>query len=547
MACVFVAAVLAALLAGWSAAGGREAPGAAALAGLVAAALAAASPMARLFASLVMLELPGVLFLFLAVAAYTAALRRPENGRFHLAFLAATALFFVKYNYGLLWLAPLVLHEAWIGSGSLAALARRIRAATAGADLLRPWPLFLIAYGVFLLAYAWRGGFTLRLFGGELRGTSLGNPVYALYLLAATRAGVRAWRDRGALGRRWAALAPRRRALLSCTAAPIALWMLLPQHAKELVDFVTNRSSAMPAFGAESLGFYPRSFLDDFSAAPVVGWLALGLALAPLARLGRLAPPRRVVVLALALSLLLTAAHPYKQPRFLFIGAALLWLSAALTAADSWRTLARRLPAAANAVAAGAGALALVAAATLPAGDRLATDFRRHSVDGSVLPMLDALADGCAEAPACAVAGVWNDLSPALLEWHLRLRHGRPEGDRRPRDVRRLAGGPRPAVALERAAALPPGARVQVVDLEPGGRAWSHAFRRETDWLAPLRAAIADHPAFELEAEATFPESGYRLWTYRRPRSAAVSSARALLAMSGRQAIRSSLTSLAEQ
>ena len=39
------------------------------------------------------------------------------DGPVDLTALLALAAFFTKYNYGLLWLAPLLLNEAWLAAG----------------------------------------------------------------------------------------------------------------------------------------------------------------------------------------------------------------------------------------------------------------------------------------------------------------------------------------------------------------------------------------------------------------------------------------------
>ena len=92
--------------------GGSPAPGL-----LVAAALAA-TPFWGAFASLVMLEVPGLLLLVLALG-FTLRAIRGEPGAWPAAYLCSTLLFFCKYNYGLLFIVPLLLfqsapHAGWV-------------------------------------------------------------------------------------------------------------------------------------------------------------------------------------------------------------------------------------------------------------------------------------------------------------------------------------------------------------------------------------------------------------------------------------------------
>ncbi len=85
--------------------GGREI--AAELAGGVTAALMLVSPAVHLFGTISMLEVPGALLTLVALWAYSRSLETGRAGNWRGACAAATGLFFLKYNYGLLWLVPL--------------------------------------------------------------------------------------------------------------------------------------------------------------------------------------------------------------------------------------------------------------------------------------------------------------------------------------------------------------------------------------------------------------------------------------------------------
>ena len=106
MVVLFVLTVLAGFWAGRQVAGvGGD------LAGALVAASVAVSPAFQLYGTLVMLEVPGALLLFLAVGSYARSLRSGVPRDFTLACLAAALLFFLKFNYGLAWLVPFVLAE----------------------------------------------------------------------------------------------------------------------------------------------------------------------------------------------------------------------------------------------------------------------------------------------------------------------------------------------------------------------------------------------------------------------------------------------------
>lgn len=111
--------------------------------GAIAAACFAASPYVQYHGTNTMLELPGALALMLATAAYVRFTRTGAMRDARLTAIATTALCFIKWNYGVLWLVPLALNE--IGR-SLVAPAR-LRAAGLG-----PLPRALLVWTVLPLA-----------------------------------------------------------------------------------------------------------------------------------------------------------------------------------------------------------------------------------------------------------------------------------------------------------------------------------------------------------------------------------------------------------
>jgi hypothetical protein len=267
--------------------------------------------------------------------------------------------------------------------------------------------------------------------------------------------------------------------------------------------------------------------VELYSAAPWVGWAVLGVALVPLLRLGRLAPARRAVGLALVAGVVAVMLHPYKLPRFLFTVAPLVWLAAASALAEAVDQVARRLPrrwswGPAAVVVAGALGLAL---ATGVDGARLDAGFAERTVGPAVRPLLDAVADSAAaEARGSVVAGTWNQLSPGLVEWHLRQRHPGVEAawvPRRAEDLVRTRGtAPEAAGAALLDRVTEDAGLLFVVDaLAPPDAAttpeWRAAFAEETAWLDALRAAVGADPRLVLETDVAYPAAGYRLRVFR--------------------------------
>ena len=338
-----------------------------------------------------------------------------------------------------------------------------------------------------------------------------------------------AWpRRRRALLDRLRRLEPRARTAALWIALPIAVWFLVPPHVKDFFKFVENRSSGFPFWSLETLALYPRAFVAEFAPHPAIGVAALLLAAAPFLYLRRLPPAHRALALALVVGAAALVLHPYKQPRFLFPLAPLVWLAAAATLADALGALgararqagrAVRIPSAITAAVAVGGLAAWLGWTAVAGGvdrERLAARHADQTVPAVVAPLLDALADTAAASAGNVFVGAWNDLSPALVEWHCRLRHPGIPAARIPREADRLVPTASPHHLLDRAASPGNGIeRLLVVGALGDGPRGAATFRTETAWLDPVREALTTDRRFTLEANRPFPAASYRLRVYR--------------------------------
>ena len=501
--------------------------------GLLAAALLCASPHLHLFASLIMLEVPGLLLLTVCLATYGGALQRPSAARWRLAALAATLLFFTKYNYGLMWIVPVMLHEAWRSAGSWRTLLRQTGRALARLELRQPWNLFVLLYLGLTAVVVATGGIDTEVAGLPLRMSSLGGPIYALYVLTLLRLALhRPSRER--LRAAYARLTRRRRIFAAWTGLPIALWMLVPDHTRNFFSFLGNRSSGIPLTSLESLAFYPRVFTSEYVTAPWIGGLMLVLAL-PCLALAFVAPARarsapgegaRILALALLCGIVALLVHPYKLPRFLATTAPLLGLAAGLVGARILAVLAHLLvgrtrpsPGSRLVALLLAGLVAILLAAEPVDPERLRQNRMLHTVPRGAVTILEHLADAVREEPQSAVLGTWNLLSPALLEWHFHLHHPELPGSELSRASRELTNV---ALSGDSSATLCDAVTFRrVIALEPlPPEAWKNprreppliwGFAEEIAPLAPVYAALETAPCFRLVEEMEFNAGGYRL------------------------------------
>ncbi|MFL6548740.1 MAG: hypothetical protein ACJ8OJ_08595, partial [Povalibacter sp.] len=323
IACIFALAIVAAF---W--AGRMLCPDDGGLAGTIAAAAVASSPVMQLFGGLVMLEMPGALALLIAAATYLRWLRSGKAAHATTAWSASAALLFTKFNYGLSWLVPQMAFELWRRTGSVSKLVmslyQRSRRALANDVLLRSAAIVL----VLLLVASRFAGRVVEATGETRVRLSIANPLYALYVIALVlfllkpKENVR--RLRGWLD----SLDEPRRRFLIIVAGPFLLWMLYPVHFRGFIHFLENRS------GGESsdLLFYPYALMTEYSASPTLGGILLALALLGLVCMRRVSDAHRMITISFVFALIGCMSHPYKQLRFAFLAAPLMWLSAAGTA-----------------------------------------------------------------------------------------------------------------------------------------------------------------------------------------------------------------------
>jgi hypothetical protein len=475
---------------------------------LAAAALASGSLLSG-FAALVMLEVPG---LFLQVLALGFALRAisGEQRAWKATYLCCVLLFFCKYNYGLLFIVPLLIfrrRQCFEGTADLLADAA---AAVKRLPWRSPWFVFYLLAGAVLVLIRLSGGFEVALLGQTISLRSIGNPALFLLLLGLVRL---LW---GSELRRATLAALREfdretQGLWRWLGAPMLAWLLLPPHLKDFLDFVENRSSRLPLLSAENLLFYPRTYLAELAPSPAFGLLILALALLGLARL-RGAGPRALLGWWLLAAGAAVFFHPYKQDRFLIPGVILpLTALAAAIAANGLERLPGRAARWAPLL---AGLLALAAVAgSGPRQEELRRVVAVHSAPAELAAPIDAALAAARKEPALLL-GSFDLASPWLAEWRawaaqpgwrpprLPLLPGdlgirREDGERL---ARRLAEGP-PLVLL-----------IEPLAAGPSAEAWA----AENSWLAPVRARLDDRRLFQAEPAREFPAAGFRLAAWRR-------------------------------
>ena len=474
--------------------------------GALTATLVATSPMAHIFATVVMLEIPGTALLLIAVGSYVRSLRSDRTQDFTVACIAATALFFCKYNYGLIWLLPMAVNELQRSGLISTAMPHRL-----GAALRRPWPAVVTGGLLLAVIIETAGPWRFALFGREISVSSAGPLLYGLYVVFLLFRILRPRRSLEAVKLWLGNLERRARTMVLAIAVPIGLWMVVPAHAINFVRFLVNRAEGPPVLSLDSLLFYPRAFIGEFSSSQAVGAVVLLLAALSLRRLRGSDETGRVVALALAFSTIAAVAHPYKQPRFFFITAALVWIAGSREAIELMaRASSRARESTQRWIAATVAGLSLVATASVGVDiDRLHESHRRRTVHAATAEVLDGITDHAVEAKSSVLLGTWNHLSPWLVEWSCLQRRPAMEVSQVPR----FATGRRHRkniigwLLAERPELL------MVVSTSPDSSP-RPGLVRETRWLDPVRRRLARDPRFRLVSREDFPDAGYRLESF---------------------------------
>jgi len=446
-----------------------------AFAGLLAGGLWLTSPLARGLATVVMRETTGALLGVVVLLLVLRARRLGTMVAWRAAGVALVALAAIKANYALMMGAALAAHAAL----ELPAARRLELRLAARRELARGWRS----------AWWWSGIVAALAALALLAGLNPGNFVYGAVVAAtvARLARPRPPRPVGGAG-------PAARALFETVVVPLWIWALSPSpiHPHSLFAFLRNRPGAEPVFSAGALGFYPRAFVEELAATPVLAGAVALLLAAGIGVAARRRDPARAVAIAAAIAVAALVLHPLKEARFLVTAAPFLFLVAALAAV---RLVAP--PGAGTRVRPRvAASLALAGWALWAAGGaaaaRLERDHDRATAPPAMLGALNAavFAVGACAPPVAFVGGL-NELSESLVRWEAWRSGGREADLVRP--LRGLDGRTPPAEVRARLGDWLRARRPAcVVALEPApGSPWLEEpdYRRWNGWQP---AAIAE-------------------------------------------------------
>jgi len=322
------------------------------VAGAIAVTFALASPAFRLITADVMLEGLGAALTAFCLYAYLRARAESGGDRWWDALAIGLAvLFFEKSNYWVLTALPLAIAyfsedvPGWL-TWLRAQFAKIDLRATVRAALRDP---LIVAAGIIVLviiAIFVRGPFAFDAFGRRVSTYPPNNPMTVLWWVLFVRAAL-AWRRHRKSFEDTIGVAGCR--LFYWLLLPIAISFLLPKRLAVFLWYVGPTHYAGGAYDPLQAAISQwYAFSEGFHVAPWAAVLVLALAAVAAARLGRLAPGARAVLILAVLSAAAVVLHPQQQWRFQTTWLFAVWVLAGVGGAIVLASITARLPAVAR-------------------------------------------------------------------------------------------------------------------------------------------------------------------------------------------------------
>jgi hypothetical protein len=367
-----------------------------------------------------MTETLGALIQLLVLLSYARYCHKPSAGTARLFAISLTVLFFTKYNYFFLLVAPLVLYE-WLERTSGWSAGRRLTVLWQWTRqiLSSPTGALIGVYAVVLLLIVRTGGFDFNILGQRISVHTIGNTgQIVLYLILG-----RVWylHRRGRIDWVRAMSAdPRVPALLFWLVVPVTIWFAspYPNHIRDFANLVINRplGEATVEAGLATYGDALRTayFYNGWVLAVVVALFTVAAA-----QYLRQPPLMRWLILAIPLQLTVIAVHQTRFPRFLLLTVVLLCLAAS-SEAGRWVAGPGRGRLAGRLLAPAVVACGVWAARVVVTEERFrAVAFENYTDSETLRGALDSIRAGLNGDDRLAIVGQSNELSPALFRWEL--------------------------------------------------------------------------------------------------------------------------------
>jgi hypothetical protein len=460
-------------------------------------ALLISSPYLLAYASVTMTEMPGAFLQLLVVLCYVRYRQQPDESTARAFAISLTILFFTKYNFFLLLVIPLVIHE-WLeraaGESAPPALAALRR------TLSSPAAVLLGLYFAFVLFVSRTGGFEFHVLGRRVTVHTIGNSGHiVLYVLL-----VRLWylhRRRRIDWDRLIAADRRVRPLLRWFVLPVTIWFAAPypNHIRDFANLVFNRPLGEPTMGS-GLSTYLDALRTSYFHSSWIFVMVVAAFVVAVWRYSRQPAWMQWLILAVPLQFGAIALHQTRFPRFLLLTVVLLCLVAA-GEAGRWFTNGRGRRVAGSVLAVVMLLLGIGAAHAAVTQERFRRIAFENYTDSTALRgALGSMRGDLTPDDRLVIIGEGNEVSPALFRWELGPASG-------------VACAPFQAGG---AARLDPGLATRVLLLEAHGD--SEGFDVTDSYLAQRRTFLerVERGEFVLRREMPIPDMHIAMQLYDR-------------------------------
>lgn len=302
------------------------------LAGWTAALFILASPGHRAFATDVMLESLGAGLTMVTLYLYLRTIQGPLHNNARTLAICLSLLFFLKSNYYMLVLFSLLAAEfsrqprVYLGYLNNPHLRGEKRNAWLWAQFKQPLNYAVVILGVLALILGLTGGQSITLFGRPISVRRPHNLLTAAYFFLFLRV-LWGWRRNPLL---WKSLSPGARQVVVWHVLPLALWFLLPKRLGHFLWYMgpTNGPTGNGLDLAGSLRHFSLGIAEFYHLHWIFFILTISLAGMTYLAANRLRLGSNAVLWFLALSILLTVAHPNRKIRNVHSWVATTWVVA---------------------------------------------------------------------------------------------------------------------------------------------------------------------------------------------------------------------------
>lgn len=296
------------------------------VAGILVALLPLTSPLYLAFSFLIMLEIFGTFFTLLSLTLYVHAQKTLNQHYFIGAFVAATLVFFIKYNYGLILIAVLGVIELYQLPASIKRCAvTAIKRGFRSRAILSLSNGLVVLLVVLLLSIILTQGYEFTFWGRKIALYKIQNPAYVLVFVVLVKS-MRAFRRHK--NDITADVTARFKVLLWWTFLPVSAWLLLPGNLDSVIDFSINRTSDYSLLSLDNLLYYVEALNKDYCIMPVVFSVFLLFYLLSLLSIRSESFPIKLFHAYFLLSFVMVTIHPHKASRFIFTAVPIFWLVA---------------------------------------------------------------------------------------------------------------------------------------------------------------------------------------------------------------------------